>query len=237
MIIEVMYPRVAQLFGDQGNIDYLKRCLPQAHFRYCDLNSTPYFAHHSVDMIIIGPSSERVQRLMIEHLLPYRERILSLIEQGVIFLITGTSFDIFGQHIQSDEGQKHSALNLFEFTVVQDRLKRFNSFMLGQHKGMELVGFKSQFTRVYPKSDLPAMMKMVRGEGYYPQALYEGIHRNNFYATQMLGPILILNPFFTIQLLKLLGLKNVKLPFHEALIHAYQKRLQEFNNPAMIDYP
>lgn len=237
MIIEVMYPRIAQLFGDQGNVDYLRKCLPQAHFRFCDLNSTPYFAHHAVDMVVMGSSSEHVQLLMIEHLLPYRDRILKLIDEGVFFLVTGTSFDLFGHSIQDDEGIVHPALHLFDYTVVQDRMNRFNSFVLGHHKGIELVGFKSQFTRVYPRSELPSMMKILRGEGYNPDERYEGIHRNNFYATQMLGPILILNPFFTLNLLKQLGLKNYKLPYHEAVIHAYQKRLQEFNNPNVIDYP
>jgi CobQ-like glutamine amidotransferase family enzyme len=237
MIVEVLYPRVAQLFGDQGNVDYLKLCLPQAHFRYCDLQSTPYFAHHKVDLVVLGSCTENMQRLIVQHLSPYRERLERMIEDGVFFLVTGSGFDVFGKKIIDEDKKEFSALGLFDYHIVQDRMHRFNSFVLAKHKGIEMVGFKSQFTRVYPKSTLPSFMKMIRGEGYNPDVAYEGLHRNNFYATQTLGPLLVLNPLFTTNLLKQMGLRNMKLPHHDALMHAYQKRLQELSSPNMKDYP
>ena len=58
----------------------------------------------------------------------------------------------------------------------------------------------------------------------------EGIHYKNFYATYLLGPFLIMNPYFTKNLLRKLGL-NDTLIYEEDLIKAYDKRLEHFLQP------
>lgn len=57
-VIEALYPEVCNLFGDTGNLRYLKLCLPQATFIETALNDEPYFVHHPVSMIYLGPMSE-----------------------------------------------------------------------------------------------------------------------------------------------------------------------------------
>ena len=58
----------------------------------------------------------------------------------------------------------------------------------------------------------------------------EGIHYKNFFGTQVLGPILILNPLFLKYLLSLLGKKD-KLYLEDLMIEAYDKRLKELEKP------
>ena len=60
-VIEALYPEVCNLFGDTGNLRYLKLCLPQATFIETALNDEPYFVHHPVSMIYLGPMSEHTQ--------------------------------------------------------------------------------------------------------------------------------------------------------------------------------
>ena len=74
-VIEALYPEVCNLFGDTGNLRYLKLCLPQATFIETALNDEPYFVHHPVSMIYLGPMSEHTQCTIISKLAPYRERI------------------------------------------------------------------------------------------------------------------------------------------------------------------
>ena len=88
-VIEALYPEVCNLFGDTGNLRYLKLCLPQATFIETALNDEPYFVHHPVSMIYLGPMSEHTQCIIISKLAPYRERIAECIANGVTFLATG----------------------------------------------------------------------------------------------------------------------------------------------------
>ena len=49
-------------------------------------------------------------------------------------------------------------------------------------------------------------------------------------ATYLLGPILVLNPEFTLYLMRLLGVEDAKLCYETEATNAYQLRLAEFEN-------
>ena len=55
---------------------------------------------------------------------------------------------------------------------------------------------------------------------------YEGVQKNNLIGTCILGPILIVNPLFTKELLKTMGVENPKLAFEEEVMAAYNERLR-----------
>ncbi len=237
MIIELLYPCVAALYGEKGNIDYLKLAFKDAKFIETDMNSKPYFVDHDVDLIFMGPTTERFQKIIIEKLLPYKKRLIELIENNVHFLITGNAFELFGTKIIEEDGNEIPALDIFPFYSKQDLMHRFNSYVLADYNGYEFVGFKSQFTRVYPTSDLPVWLTLKRGIGFNKDLDPEGIKYYNFYGTHCLGPILVMNPIFTKAFLKDIGYKNEVIPFEEDLLEAYYKRVIEFKDEKNINYP
>ncbi|MHB8097635.1 MAG: hypothetical protein ACYDEI_08310, partial [Erysipelotrichaceae bacterium] len=104
MIIELLYPSISALYGEKGNIDYLKLAFKDATFIETELNSVPYFVNHRVDLIFMGPTTERFQKLIIDKLLPYRQNLLDLINNNTFFFITGNALEIFGSHIIEDDG-------------------------------------------------------------------------------------------------------------------------------------
>ena len=63
---------------------------------------------------------------------------------------------------------------------------------------MKIVGFKSQFTHSYWEDGTEAspLFMTERGPGLNPEIKEEGIRLNNFMATYVIGPLLILNPPF-----------------------------------------
>ena len=67
-----------------------------------------------------------------------------------------------------------------------------------------------------------------KGIGINPDTKFEGIMKNNFIGTYLIGPILILNPYFTKKILQKMNLKDIKLAFEEDVIDAYNQRLEEF---------
>ena len=95
--IEVLFPEFCNLFGDSSNILYLKKCLPEAEFIETSYTQTPYFADQTPDLIYMGAMTEAQQKLVIEKLLPYRDRIKELIKADVPFLVTSNALEIFGR--------------------------------------------------------------------------------------------------------------------------------------------
>ena len=61
--IEVLFPEVGNLFGDLGNIDYLKRVSDEINIIEDDLVSEPFFAKNVPDMIYMGTMTESSQHV------------------------------------------------------------------------------------------------------------------------------------------------------------------------------
>ncbi len=231
MIIEVLYPDAGMLFGDRGNVHYLQRVLPESTFIFTQYPKKPYFVKESVDMVIMGPTSEKWQLKIIELLRPYQTRIIDMIADDVFFLITGNALDVFAKHIEDEYGNIHPALDIFDFTVKTNQMKRLNDRILGTFKDIIMVGFKTQFDQAYGNNHDHYFIKIVKGFGFNLDSTYDGIQYRNFYGTHMIGPLLILNPLFTKHLVESMVKKPVVLPFFEEMMEAYKTRIREFNDP------
>ena len=206
---------------------YLKKCLTNSEFIETNLNEVPTFVKEKVDMIYIGPTTEKFQEKVIDKLKLYKDKIQELIDNNVIFLATGNSMEIFGKYIENEDGSKIDALGLFDIYAKRNMLNRHNSIFVGQYEDAELVGFKSQFTFAYGNNDNMFFSKVEKGIGLNPESTLEGIQKNNFIGTYIIGPILILNPQFTYKLLKKIGVKEPKLALEEDVRKAYEQRIKE----------
>lgn len=110
MKIEILFPEISNIYGDFGNIIYLKKCLPEAKFIETALNSKPAFLNENIDLVYMGSMTEKAQEKIIKQLAPYKEKIKEKIDVGTVMLFTGNSFEIFGQYIENDDGSKIEAL-------------------------------------------------------------------------------------------------------------------------------
>lgn len=229
MVIEVLYPEVANLFGDLANIRYLEKILPEVTFHYTHLQEEPYFKDHEVSFVYMGPMSEHSQELVIEALFPYKNILKEMIEKDIVFLITGNALEVFCDFIEEDE-KKIKGLGIFPFYVKRKMYERYNGLCLGRFQNMKIVGFKSQFTELYGDNEKNFFLEVERGRGIHATSFKEGIAVRSFFGTYLLGPILILNPAFTKYLLKLLH-KEVSLLYEKELLDAYDRRLKEFQDP------
>lgn len=231
MIVEILFQEVCGLYGDSQNATYLQATLPDAEFLYTRLTDTPYFVDHTPDLIYIGCMSESTQRRVIEKLLPLKKRIESLIDTGTPILATGNACEIFAKHIDYvTEGLQADGLGIFDLNVRTDLFNRYNGMVLGEFENMQIVGFRSQFSFLYGDNANYYFLKCIRGDGIHPGSKLEGMRKNNLFCTQLLGPILPLNPLFCEYLLNLCGM-DVKAAFRESAMDAYNQRLKEFSDP------
>lgn len=229
MTIEILFGDYF-IFGDNANVDYIKKCLPESEFIYTDIYSKPFFADNKPDLIYMGAMSESNQERAIAALLPYKDRIEELINDGVHFLFTSNACDVLGNYIKDGE-RKIECLALFDFHVERKMLRRFNAMTLGIYNDIEMLGFKSQFGIAYPtKNCNEKFFDVTRGTGLNPECNREGFKRNNLIATYILGPFLILNPLFTKKWLSEISEKDITLPFEEMALKCYEYRLSEFKD-------
>jgi CobQ-like glutamine amidotransferase family enzyme len=227
MKIEVLYPELCCLYGDRGNITYLKKCLPEATFEETPLSAQPAFVREQVDLIYMGSMTEKGQEKVIEHLRPYCERLRELIEGGTVFLLVGNSFEPLGRCIETEDGEKIEGLGLLPLYAKRFMPQRFNSLFLGEFDGHPVAGYTSRFSHAYADGAVQPLFKVHKGLGFCTGCLYEGVRVNNLFATYLLGPLLIDNPYFTQYLLTLLGAAG-ELPFAQAVQQAYDTRVAEY---------
>lgn len=225
--IEILFPEFCNLYGDISNMKYLKKCIPEANFIETSFNEEPTFIKNNVDLIYMGPMTEKMQEKVIEKLKPYKQRIEELIEKNVVFLITGNALEIFGKYIENENGSKIEALGIFDIYAKRNMMKRHNSNFIGRYEDIEIVGFKSQFTQGYGNNEENYFANVEKGIGLNPESSLEGIQKNNFIATYIIGPILILNPEFTRKVLQKIGIEEPKIAFEEDVKKAYEQRLKE----------
>lgn len=230
MKIEILYPSCANLYGEATAVKYMQQCLPQAELVCTELNEAPAFAAEKVDMVFMGGMSEDTQELVIEKLLPYKERIAELIEQDVVFLMVSNALEIFGRYIEKEDGTQIKALGLFPTYAKRNMSVRFNSLMLGEMEGFQVLGYKSQFSHSYGDIEGEALMQVTRGAGMNPESKLEGLRRRNFMATYLLGPVTIMNPAFMKYLMQLLGVSEPKLAHEDAMYEAFNRRLAVFED-------
>jgi len=241
LTIEMLYPEIANLHGDNFNITYLAQCRPDARVVRTRLTDTPAFVTEPVDLVYLGPMTEQGQLTAIKHLAPHRARIEALIGSGTHFLFTHNAFEVLGARIRNDEMNYDVAgVGVFELESTLSMFGRYSGKVMGSLPGhgtdQPIVGYKSQFSMV---SDAPGaaatsiapFFTAERGIGRNRSTALEGVRRNNFIGTSLIGPLLVVNPHFTRGLLAELDPDTEPVLAHETFaLAAYESRLQGFRD-------
>ncbi|MDR0917584.1 MAG: hypothetical protein LBN02_10425 [Oscillospiraceae bacterium] len=226
MTIEILYPDIANLYGDRMNARYLALALPDAEIVETALRAVPAFASRAVDLVLIGAMTESAQELAITALSPYRDALAERMDNGGVTLATGNALEIFGQRIENEDGTVIHALGILDIFARRIRPRRRNSLYIGKFGDTDIVGFNSRFSDVF--GDETPLFQTVRGVGRNTETTDEGVRRRNFMGTYVQGPLLPLNPPFTRELLNLIGAENAAIPFETAARAAYDARVREF---------
>ncbi|MBR4887775.1 MAG: hypothetical protein IKU17_01385 [Clostridia bacterium] len=228
MIIEALYPEMCNLFGDGGNMRYLCQCLPNAEYITTSFGETPAFVQKDVSLLYIGPMTESAQVKLIEALKPYKARLQEMIDNGTVILATGNAHEIFGKCIDDVNGTHVDCLGLFDYKMTRDMMRRSEGLALCKFGDMEVFGFRATFTQTFLGEGVPHFAEVLQGKGMNRECAVEGIRVNNFFGTYLLGPLLVLNPYFTKDLIRRMGgPENPTLAFEPEVIQAYDVRIKE----------
>jgi CobQ-like glutamine amidotransferase family enzyme len=244
LTIEMLYPEIANLHGDNHNVIYLSQCRPDARVVRTALTDVPAFVRDRADLVYLGPMTETGQLRAIDRLRPYRDRIAELIESGeTTFLFTHNALEVLGTRIRNDEmGYDAEGLGILPLEATLQMFGRYNGKVLGIADGVgplrPIVGYKSQFSMVTATEELPGFITAERGIGRNASTPIEGVRRPGLIGTSLLGPLLIANPHFTRHLLAQLDPDSEPRLAHESIaIAAYDARLAGFRDPRLWHAP
>ncbi len=197
-----LMPDVLFLHGERGNLLALERAAKYAGielevekigFEKTDFDPMNYG-------IILCPPGEMVTcTRIIEWLKPYKEALAKFVESGRVLLVTGTSQCIFGKETVREDGSVFEGLALVDFDFKERRLVYGDdSLFVSNYAGEEMECFGSQIQMMDIESrEGNSFGKVIYGFGNCGKDLVEGAVKNNSIFTNILGPMLVLNPWIT----------------------------------------
>jgi lipid II isoglutaminyl synthase (glutamine-hydrolysing) len=236
LTIEMLFPEIGNLHGDNFNITYLAQCRPDARVIRTSLTDSPAFVSGDVDLVYLGPLTEQGQLKAIDRLAPHKARIEALIDAGTTFLFTHNALEVLGTRIRNDEmGYDVAGVGIFEFESTLRMFGRYNGKVMGTLDAIgtdhPVLGYKSQFSMVTGGESIPGFLLADRGIGRNTSTNVEGVRRNNFLGTSLIGPLLVVNPHFTRALLAQLDPDTEPTLAHEDFaLAAYNARLADFRD-------
>ena len=177
--IAQLYPDELTLYGESGNIKAITYELNKKDIAYeiIKIDKEDELNFDEYDFIYIGSGRKSSLEDVKRRLLPYKNDILSYIEQEKIMLVTGNAISIF------------SFLDLYDIAYYDKRIVLDVIATTSLCKGI-IKGFQN--TEYLIDSTKNILFNMDNGCGNNGTKM-EGYQYQNFYATSIIGPILARN--------------------------------------------
>ena len=216
-----LYYDLMNYYGEQGNVLALKTSIEYAGFKVNikTLSVDDEIDFEKYDIFYMGMGTKRNQEIVRKDILKYKDKIENVIDKKM-FIMTGNSYELFGKKIDDKK-----CLGIFNFeSKTTDRIvgeQVFKSDIIKE----TIIGFQNRFSSNNIKDDY--LFEVIKGTGNDSESKVEGIHKNNFFGTYLLGPILIRNPYFKDALLKYIGIDKVNTKLVD--YKAYHEYLKNFN--------
>ena len=190
------YPDLMSLYGSYANVALLRRHLEdQGNTVTVEAvlpGKTADLA--GADFLYLGAGTERAQKAALADLRQYAPELDAAVRDGAVVLFAGNAMDLLGRTVTDKDGTVYEALGLAEFSTVQGP-KRFVEDVYGftELYPEPVVGFMNK-SSVTTGVEHPFLKELKMGIGNEGELTPEGYHRDNLFASQLTGPLLVKNP-------------------------------------------
>ena len=190
------YPDLMSLYGSYANVSVLKRRLEQMG---STVTVTPVLPGQEADLsdadfLYMGAGTEHAQKAALADFARHGEAVKAAAESGVAMFFAGTAMELLGKTLTGADGTVCDGIGLADFTSVQGT-KRFVEDVYG-HTDLypdAVVGFMNKCSTI-TGVETPLLTSLSLGFGNEGKKTPEGFHRNNVFASQLTGPLLVKNP-------------------------------------------
>ena len=212
-----MYPDTLFLHGERGNILALERFTrelglePAVH--RIDLG-TEDFDPLEYDILFFGPGEISSFPAVMEDIGSYSRSLAEYIASGKVLLATGATVSMFGERItRFDPDAENGIGEIMEGLCIIPAYAEEREYVFGDDewvsaefngRTMDLIGNQIHMADIdfNECSGYRAFGKVLYGRGNNGNDGIEGIVHNNAIFTNMLGPVLIGNPWLTTEIIR-----------------------------------
>ncbi len=196
-----LFPDILYLHGERGNILALKRIAGFADIDVAvDKISYDFegFEPDDYDVIFCPPGEIVSFETIIKWLEPFKTKLQKFVEDGKVLLVTGTSQCIFGKTTTREDGSSLEGLGIIDCDYTERKYVygddiHFITSYCGEDE--ECMGVQIQMMDVDSREEV--FGKLVYGFGNTGKDKNEGILKHNSIFTNVLGPMLVQNPWIT----------------------------------------
>lgn len=193
-----LYYDIMNLYGENGNIRMMERVLEHKGAQVqtdrktvtdTDIDFTQY------DFIYCGAGTENSRNACLEHLRGFADSLKKAYDAGTVMLFTGNSYEMLGESIITADGTEHKGLGLFDFTVTEQSRNRYSGDVTLKCSfcDKEFIGYINKCSAVQGIKNPLFQVNCVAGT---VKETTDGIHEQNFFGTQVIGPVTVKNPMF-----------------------------------------
>lgn len=223
-----LYYDLLNLYGENGNIKALTKHLEHHNVKVIThfLTVDDPIDFEKYDIFYIGSGSKENFEIVRNDILKHKKE-LSKQWKEKMFIITGNGLDLFGKKYITLNQEEQKTLALLNYETYETDF-RIVGETLAKTKFLEnnIIGFQNRFSSLKKVEECP-LFQIIDGTGFEPKASNEGIYRENFIGTYLLGPVLIRNPHLTEWIIKqVLTKKNI--PYEEYQDYYEMKAYQEY---------
>jgi len=233
-----LYYDLLNLYGEKGNILVLKKELEKQGLSVTvhELTKDDKLNFDKYDLVYMGAGTENNQKIVLDSLMQYKDKIKQRIKDNHHFLITGNSIELFGSYIIDKTGRRHESLGMFYYHA-EERDKRIAEEALMRCKFLDKLVFGTQNQPSFIIGNDKPLFEVIKGVGSFPGAKTEGVRFYNFYGTYLFGPLLVRNPHFLEHIIKeLVTTKYPDFEFKPFDLEDNKKALDVFMNNFYKDY-
>ena len=190
------YPDLMNLYGSYANISAVKRILERLGHTVTvePVNPGDSVSLSGADFLFMGAGTERRQAFALADFARLGDEVKALAADGGAMLFAGTAMELLGDSITDAAGTVRSGIGLGDFTAVQGK-QRFVEDVYGHTDlfAQPVVGFMNKCAKISGVTT-PLLTALDMGFGNEAEKGPEGYHRDNVFASELTGPILIKNP-------------------------------------------
>lgn len=227
-----IYPELMNLYGERGNMLMLRKRLEEsgAEVVYDTVATDGNIDLSMYDIAYMGCGTESSSLKALECLCPYKKQLEEYIESDKILVLTGNAFEIFGETV-IDDNRSHEGLGIFSYNVQRKNKQRFHgdAIYTCSQFDKKVIGYINKCS--YVSSVISPLFNVEMGLGNDNAPSTEGFNYKNVYATELIGPLFVRNPYFLQYIIsKLYSQKGEEpniLPDMSVQIKAYDAALAE----------
>lgn len=199
-----LYARFLNIYGDRGNIITLRE---RARWRNIDVSIDAVGLGDQIDpehfdFYFIGGGQDKQQQTIAEDLVKRADVLKRAVDSGAVILSVCGGYQLLGHYYKPHEGDELKGISLIDAYTVAGNRRMIGNVFIRRDDGSTLVGFENHSGKTFLGKDVPALGKVVVGNGNNGDDGFEGAAQGTVYGTYLHGSLLPKNPQFADSLIR-----------------------------------